>query len=120
GVARRVAAALGAGADRAVLAAALLHDVGKVEAGLGTLGRVAATVAGALGGRARARSWSRGRGVRRRVGCYLRHAEVGAELLGAAGSDPLTVAWTRQHHLPPPRWSVPPVVGRALKGADDG
>ena len=33
-------------ADRAEVAGALLHDVGKVEAGLGTFGRVVATVVG--------------------------------------------------------------------------
>jgi hypothetical protein len=40
-VAHRVAADLGDGARRPVVAAALLHDVGKVEAGYGTFGRVA-------------------------------------------------------------------------------
>jgi acyl-CoA reductase-like NAD-dependent aldehyde dehydrogenase len=104
-VARRV------GSDeRAVIAAALLHDVGKVESGLGTAWRVAATIAGAVGGRDR---W------RGRVGAYLRHDAIGASLLEAAGSDPLTVAWSREHHLPPEAWTVPLEVGHALKAADD-
>jgi hypothetical protein len=47
-VARRVEAALGAEATRPVLAAALLHDAGKVESGLGTFARVGATVLGAV------------------------------------------------------------------------
>jgi hypothetical protein len=46
GVARRVEVALGNEAARPVLAAALLHDVGKTEANLGTYGRVIATVSG--------------------------------------------------------------------------
>lgn len=96
--------------ERAVTAAALLHDVGKIESGLGTFGRVGATVAGMVAGRDR---W------RGRVGAYLRHDERGATLLEQAGSDPLTVAWAREHHLPPDRWTVPPDVGRALKAADD-
>jgi len=43
GVARDVERRLGVEATRAVLAAALLHDVGKIDAGLGTYGRVMAT-----------------------------------------------------------------------------
>ena len=108
GVARRVADALGDGATRPVLAAALLHDAGKVESDLGTFARVGATIAGVVG-----RDWGG------RVGAYLRHDELGAALLERAGSDPLTVAWAREHHLPPARWSVPAEVGRVLKDADD-
>jgi hypothetical protein len=29
------------------------------------------------------------------------------------------VAWAREHHLDPSRWTVPIDVGRALKDADD-
>jgi hypothetical protein len=83
GVARRVAAVDG---QRAVVAAALLHDCGKVESGLGTVARVGATVWIALVGRARA---GRGDG---RVARYARHEPIGAILLAAGGSDPLTVA----------------------------
>jgi putative nucleotidyltransferase with HDIG domain len=111
GVARRVQAALGDQAEPPVLAAALLHDVGKVASGLGTFGRVAATVAGV------ARSAAReGDG---RVARYLRHDVLGAEMLAKAGSDPLTVAWAREHHLTYDRWSVPRPVGGILKFADD-
>src|SRR4051812_747998 len=62
GVARRVEAALGEAADRPVIAAALLHDVGKIASGLGTYGRVVATLAGAAGGRDTAHAWSAKRG----------------------------------------------------------
>jgi hypothetical protein len=119
GVARRVVEALGERADRPVVAAALLHDVGKVEAGLGTYGRVVATLAAAVAGRETAALWSRGRGFTRRVGLYLRHPGIGADLLAIAGSDPLTVDWARQHHLPPDRWTVPADLAAALKAADD-
>src|SRR4051794_33612483 len=51
GVARRVEQALGAEATRPVLAAALLHDVGKIDSGLGTYGRVIATLSAKVGGR---------------------------------------------------------------------
>jgi hypothetical protein len=63
-------------ATRAEIAGALLHDVGKIECGLGTFGRVAATVVGRRG---------------RRFTLYHDHERIGAELAEAAGSDPATV-----------------------------
>ena len=45
--------------------------------------------------------------------------EYVADLLGMAGSAPLTVAWAAEHHLPPDEWTVPVAVGEALKAADD-
>jgi hypothetical protein len=98
-----------------VLAAALLHDVGKVESGLGTAGRVLAT----LVGRRRAHRWAGRPGPTGRIERYLRHDEIGAEALTRAGSDPVTVAWAREHHLAPSAWSVPPAIGHALRDADD-
>lgn len=118
-VARRVERALGVEATAPVLAAALLHDVGKTAAGLRTPGRVVATLAAALAGREAAATWRHGRGVVRRVGLYLDHPRLGAEMLALVGSDPLTVAWTAEHHLPEDRWTVPLEVGRVLRDADD-
>jgi len=118
-VARRVERALGSEATRPVLAAALLHDVGKVESGLRTYGRVIATLSGKAAGADMAHTWRRQRGYARRVGLYLLHADLGADLLQMAGSDPLTVAWAREHHLPPDRWTVPRPIADALKAADD-
>ena len=112
GVARRAAAARGPRAERPVLAAALLHDVGKIESGLGTLARVPATVAGMV---ARERV-SAGGG---RVARYLRHDAIGARLLREAGAHPLTSTWAAEHHRPPAAWSLPADVARALKEADD-
>lgn len=103
----------GSAGDRPAVAAALLHDIGKVEAGLGTWGRAVVTAAALVVGRERLAGGD-GRAAR-----YLRHDAIGAELLAAAGSDPLTVAWAREHHLAPSAWTVPPEVGRALKAADD-
>jgi hypothetical protein len=119
GVARRAARSLGDQATTEVLAAALLHDSGKVVSRLGTSLRVVATVAAATVGRPQAEGWAAGRGVSRRLGLYLRHPQLGADLLAAAGSHPLTVAWAGEHHLPEACWSVPLAVGRALKAADD-
>jgi HD domain len=119
GVARRAEAALGAPGDRPVLAAALLHDVGKIDSGLGPVRRAVATLAGMAGGHDAARRWRTRPGSVGRVGRYLCHDAIGAELLAAAGSDALTVAWAREHHLPPERWTVPAAVGAAIKAADD-
>lgn len=123
GVAREVVARLGApGGEpaREVVASALLHDVGKVEAGLGTFARVLATLAALVAGRERVAAAGRGAGsgVRARLACYLCHDQIGAELLRAAGSAPTTVAWAAEHHLPSERWSVDRRVGDVLKAAD--
>jgi hypothetical protein len=119
GVARDVERRLGNEATRAVVAAALLHDVGKVTAGLGTYGRVIATLAGTAAGRDMAAAWTEGKGFTRRVGLYLQHPKLGADMLALAGSDPLTVAWTREHHLPEDEWTLPPPIAHALKAADN-
>lgn len=119
GVARRVEVALGHEATRPVLAAALLHDCGKVVSGLGTYGRVVATLSVKLAGHDHAMAWSETRGFTRRVGLYVEHPRLGGELLGLAGSAPLTVAWATEHHLPVEDWTVPVEVGQVLKAADD-
>jgi hypothetical protein len=118
GAARRVERALGHEATRPILAAALLHDVGKCDAALGVYGRVIATLAGAVAGADAPREWSKGRGFTRRVGLYLRHPELGGDMLALAGSDALTVAWAREHHCQPEEWTVPADVAAALKAAD--
>jgi hypothetical protein len=118
-VAREVQRALGHEASRPVLAAALLHDGGKVESGLRTYGRVVATLSAKVAGPEMAHTWRRQRGYPRRVGLYLLHPELGADLLELAGSDPLTVAWTREHHLPADQWTVPRELAEVLKSADD-
>src|SRR5687768_10464303 len=81
-VAREVERSLGHEATRPVLAAALLHDVGKIESGLRTYGRVIATLCGMVAGREHARAWMRSRGFTRRVGMYLLHPELGGDMLG--------------------------------------
>ena len=119
GVARRVAADLGDRATTPVLAAALLHDVGKTIPHLGVFGRVVATLSEAVAGADSARHWVETRGFTRRVGQYVLYPELGVDLLKLAGSDDLVVAWSREHHLPEDQWTVPGEVGRALQLADD-
>jgi len=81
-VARRFVAERPA-ASRAEIAGAILHDVGKVDCGLGTLGRVVATVVG-----------DRGPASFR---AYHDHEEIGAEMARGVGSDPATVELIAQH-----------------------
>jgi hypothetical protein len=121
GVARRVEQALGDRVSRPVLAAALLHDVGKIESGFGIYGRTAATLSAMAihHDQHMIQAWTRTTGFTRRVGLYLQHPKLGGDLLGMAGSDPLTEAWAREHHLPEDDWSVDPELGRVLKDADD-
>ncbi len=80
-VARRFAARR-PGATRAEIAGAILHDVGKIECGLGTFQRVAATVVGPITPRFRA---------------YYDHEAIGAALAQAAGSDPATAELIAGH-----------------------
>jgi hypothetical protein len=68
-------------ATRDEMAGALLHDVGKVEAGLGTVGRVAATVIGPRTARFRT---------------YHDHEAIGAAWLADAGSPAATVDLVRR------------------------
>ncbi len=63
-------------ASRAEVAGALLHDIGKLECGLGTLLRVVATIVGPHTTRLRA---------------YHAHESIGAHMLRDAGSDPVTI-----------------------------
>ena len=101
------------------LAAALLHDIGKIEAGLGTWGRVFATIVAKVVGPQRARQWIVRDGYRGKVGAYLNHPEIGAELLHAAQSDPRTIAWAVQHHKPPDKWTIPADIARVLHEFDN-
>jgi hypothetical protein len=63
-------------ATRAEIAGAILHDVGKVECGLGTFGRVAATLAGP-----RTKAFT----------AYHDHEAIGAAMAATAGSEVATV-----------------------------
>jgi len=74
-VARRFES-LGGPWTRDEIAGALLHDVGKLESGLGTLARVTATVVGPR---------------TRRFRKYHDHEQIGADMLAAAGSSEVTV-----------------------------
>jgi len=118
-VAREVERRLGHEASPAVLAAALLHDIGKIDADLGTWGRVVATLSAKVAGRDTAKLWSKSSGFTRRVGLYLQHPEIGADMLEMAGSDPLTVAWAAEHHRPADEWTIDADLAQVLHDVDD-
>jgi hypothetical protein len=118
-VARDVERHLGHEATVPVLAAALLHDVGKIHSRLRTFGRVVATLTIAVVGRDEVEGWAHVGGLHRRIALYSRHPQIGGDDLELAGSDPLTVAWAREHHLPRERWTVPGPVAVVLDACDN-
>jgi hypothetical protein len=75
-------------ADRPVVAAAALHDIGKRHSALGPIGRSLATVMIIIGGASR---WER-------AAAYRDHGPIGAEELERAGADSLVVEFARYHH----------------------
>ena len=118
-VAREVEVRLGNEATRPVLAAALLHDIGKIDADLGTWGRVVATLSAKVAGRDTARLWIKSSGFTRRVGLYVEHPAIGADMLEMAQSDPMTVAWAEEHHKPAEEWTIDPAIAHVLHEVDD-
>jgi hypothetical protein len=122
-VARRVEAALAGGphaGDPRWPACALLHDIGKLASGLGVPARVLATVVGRATEGAVA-DWEEHRGMRRRIALYLRHPEVGADMIRLAGGRAEVAHWAGAHH-DPTRLDpavVPAPVVEALVSADN-
>jgi putative nucleotidyltransferase with HDIG domain len=82
--------------SREEVAGALLHDIGKAECGLGTFGRVVATVVGPRTERFRR---------------YHDHEQIGADMLASAGASPVTVELVRGGGSAP--------AAQALRAADD-
>ena len=113
-IGRRAATELGPDADDTWLAVALLHDVGKTDAHLGTFGRVGATVIAGVVSHGRARHFGGA------VGRYVSHDDLGAERLRAAGARPEAGAWAEAHHRRElwPRTGIPPEICEVLSAAD--
>ena len=88
--------------------AALLHDIGKRHARLGTAGRSWAVVRSAMGRRPSTRAAT-----------YLNHGTLGSDELAAGGAEPLAVAYALHHHgnrpdgIPPEDWAVLDAADRA-------
>lgn len=124
GVARAVESELdaqGLSASPEVLAAALLHDCGKVASKFGTFSRVGATLFWAVVDDDRADIWleADASGLRGELARYRRHPELGGAMLRAANSSDLAATWAEEHHQPSQRWSVDPQLGQILKTCDD-
>ena len=111
------------GGDTRWLSAALMHDVGKIRSDLSLLERVVATLASKFVGVATARRWARSAaGRKRRIGLYLIHAEIGAELIRAAGGRDEVAAWAEAHQGDRDfaGAGIPSPVVEALVGSDEG
>ncbi len=117
-VARRAESALGNKATDQVIVAALLHDVGKTTCGLGTFGRVAATLVSLCLRRRKVVKWKGQPGWQGRIGKYIAHPEIGAQLLEGTQSDSLVITWAGEHYLPLKKTTLPREWAIALKNAD--
>lgn len=94
--------------DPSLLAAALLHDVGKTRAPLRLMDRVLVVLAARLVPR-RARDWSQGApsGWRRPFVIAAQHASWGEAMLAQAGASTPLGELVRRHHDPLPVLSTP-------------
>jgi putative nucleotidyltransferase with HDIG domain len=106
--------------DPDLLAAGLLHDVGKTRAPLRLMDRVLVVLAQSLAPSViRSSNGGDARGWRRPFIIAARHAEWGAELLQQHGASPRLVDLVRRHHASPPSadGQVDPLLD-ALQSAD--
>ncbi len=101
------------------LAAALLHDVGKIDARFGPYRRAVATAVGAAAP-GMTHAWRESRGFTRRVGLYLDHATLGADRIRIVGGREVAARWAAAHHRPDewPATGIPMPVCRLLAAAD--
>jgi hypothetical protein len=123
GVARRTELALAdteyAG-DTRWLAAALLHDVGKLDARFGPVRRALATMAAVVLGPRVVESWVDKSGFVRRCALYIFHDQLGADRVKIAGGRREAALWAEAHHRPA-IWDatgIPQRVVVALAAAD--
>jgi hypothetical protein len=106
-----------------LLAAALLHDVGKILSPLSLFDRIAIVIGTHLFPLA-AKRWGQGmaRGWRRAFVVAACHAEWGADLVQQAGASPITTELVRRHTDPPIKRPVSHLERLLvlLQMADDG
>lgn len=101
-----------------VVAAAALHDVGKVVSGFRTPGRVVATIVWAAVPDRVADRWLDAPRPLRTLAEYRRHPELGERLLAEAGASAVAAEWAADHHKQPERWRIDPRIGDVLKASD--
>jgi hypothetical protein len=107
--------------DSRWLGAALMHDIGKLEANLAMHERAVATLAGRAVRLSTAMRWATGSlGFIRRLGLYLSHGAVGAEMIRRAGGRPELAAWAEVHQAYDlsSKSILPKFVLQALSAAD--
>lgn len=97
---------MAAGTEPDVVVAAVMHDVGKREAGLGILGRVIASL-----------FIMTGLPLTRRMQLYRDHGMTAAAELAALGAPPLAIDFALHHHSERPS-SIPPETWELLVRAD--
>lgn len=105
-----------------LLAAALLHDVGKTKSSGSTLGKVAVVLARAVAPQA-AKRWGSGtsRGWRKPFAVAVRHPSWGARMILEAGGSKRMADLVERHHEPRLATSSTPrerALLKALKSAD--
>jgi hypothetical protein len=122
-VARRTDVALGGTeyeGDPRWMAAALLHDVGKLDARFGPMRRSLATVLTAVLGRRTVEGWVDKSGFVRRCALYTFHDQLGGDRLRMVGGRKEAALWADAHHRPA-IWDatgLPTTVVVALASAD--
>lgn len=109
----------GAGFSDGVLAAALMHDVGKVVSDYRTPARVVATFVWLVLGEQRAHDWRNRSRPWRRLAEYRLHPEIGQQLLREAGSETITWQWAGDHHKPEEQWRGDHQILTVLKACDN-
>ena len=110
-----------AGYDRAdLLAAALLHDAGKIEAANGAVVRALMVLARKLAPDWLARrskiDWRSARGLDRIAAVAVQHPQIAAERAAQCGCDPITIDLIRRHQ---DRAATHDDLLRALQQVDD-
>ena len=108
-------------ADPDLLVAALLHDVGKIQAPPRLWERVIVVLGEYFAPRWAAR-WSLGepRGLRRGFVVRRMHPEWGADLVRQAGASPRAATLIREHHMSPGDDAASCIVDLAVLQAADG
>jgi putative nucleotidyltransferase with HDIG domain len=106
--------------DPALIAAALLHDVGKSRTGVSVWARVIVVLGEWLLPRVAAR-WGEGqaKGLRRPFVVRQQHPAWGAEMAQQAGASPVTVRLIRSHHNPTGERDADRPLLTALHAADE-
>jgi len=101
-----------------LLRCALMHDVGKTDARLGPMGRVAATLL-ELAGLDHSPRLGAGSELSDRLARYRDYPSTGAQWLRSAGSPEAVAVWAEEHHMDPDQWTLPAELCRVLTDADD-